>query len=189
MSSVQFLRWKVKERSRYRSYKELKNESERFNLAVLQALRKFSGYKSETELITCSQAIIAGEGWMIPTDNIDRAEDLTTALETLGAEVRLREIDNACRCENCGRFTLAAIGQNPEGFFAYHCEKCSEVLRACPDCGGQGWLRHYRSEKHSIDWLMCDECESCWNLAWERLPNSNQNKLIDQSTRLIKDSL
>jgi len=128
---------------------------------------------------------------LIPVVDLDKAQDLSLNLKKLGAEVVIREMDDACQCENCGTFTVIELAED-HGFKVYCCAKCSEIKRACPKCQGQGWLRHYRNSISPIDRYSCDGCSFTWDSNWNEITsvgNQSAKDIFGVDPYLIRDFL
>jgi hypothetical protein len=190
MSSVEFYSWKNFD-AHYRSPHDLKALHEYRKNALDRILKEYSTLDLE-EAIEYRETMLSGRGAGIPARNLDQAEEMATALAMLGANILLREMDNACQCEYCNTVTVIKIGEDPPGFELHRCAKCSEIKRSCPQCGGQGWLRHYRTKSPVTDMYLCDDCYCLWVM------DSNEMKLRTEwsfdeiwtnNTQLIRDFL
>jgi hypothetical protein len=174
MTSVQFMSWKQR-LDKARSYKALKEARQARRDAIEQILRAHSTLRAG-EFAQCVERLDSGEGATIPVSGLNQAHELAEELCLLGAEVRVREMDNACYCETCNTFTVVQIAEEPPGFQVYCCASCLEIKRACPHCGGQGWLIHHRGPGPvPIDRYICDECYFICNSDWsEWTPESGR---------------
>ncbi len=79
------------------------------------------------------------------------------------------EMRDGALCERCGTRSMRHLRDDPPGFALHRCVECGEILRACPWCGGQGWLRHYVVDDDPRSRYQCDECRCVWDSTFRML--------------------
>ena len=168
MSSVQIMSWSGRPK-RYASYPALKADAAERREGLRQLLRKSLESESESALDALVDDVLGGRLKTLRTPDTDAAEELGRGLKSLGAEVRIREMDDAAYCDRCGSFTVLLLEEAPGGFGVFCCARCSELKRSCPDCGHQGWLLHHRASDGETEWYQCDECYSTYDSTWAQV--------------------
>jgi hypothetical protein len=188
MSSVQFISWERPD-DLHSSYKALKAHREYRQSQLEHVLRIHSSIDSP-KIAEVAVMILDGNTVIVPAKSIDSAEDLVGAFSILGAKAIIREMDNACRCEWCNTFTVIRIAEEPIGFAIYCCAKCNEIKRACPNCDGQGWLRH--RVLYSSDYPDLYDCENCnyrCDPDWRQIGAESSSGLWNGITKIVRDFL
>lgn len=90
-------------------------------------------------------------------------------------------------CATCGTYTVEPLGEDPPGFALHRCSSCHLQRRACPRCGGQGWLDRYRRPDGGVRYV-CDGCQSVWDGEWtcltpDGVPASWKETVGDEARR------
>jgi hypothetical protein len=159
------------------SYRALKAWREERKASLLEVVRAYSAASSEPELKRSVEDILSGASPTIPVPNRELGAEFVRVLETLGGSARFREMENACQCPSCNTFTVVKVGEDPTGYEAFACCTCLELKRACPACGGQGWLLHYRADAPGWEGYICDECCYVLDLSWRPIDYTSQSDL------------
>ena len=167
MPSIQFINWPAEPESSG-SYPDLKRRIEIRAIETARLVRNFSGLAASPLMQDLVDRILENKGSvMIPATNLSQAEEMVSGFSMLGAHIRLREMDNACMCTTCNRFTVIEIGEATDGIKVFCCAACFELLHLCNWCEGQGWLRKYEAERAT--WYTCDECCSTRNSSLQKI--------------------
>jgi len=187
MATVQFLLWK-NSREKYASYRELKEKRQSRQNLLDDILKHYSTLTAD-EITQYREMLLSGNSTLIPVFDLDKAQDLALNLRNLGAAVIVRAMDDASQCEYCGTFTVIHLDED-QGFKIYCCATCSEIKRACPQCG-QGWLRHYRNAIAPIDRYSCDDCGFTWDSNWNEISRYGEcqstQELFGIDPKLVRD--
>lgn len=192
MSSVQIISWE-KIQNNYIEKTDLKFAQKQIMNSLEQLLKDYSKIKRK-KIESIIEDILNGYFPLIPVNDLNKAEKLSIELKKIGAVVIIREIDNACHCEFCETFTVVQKGENPKGFDFFYCLKCHEIKRACPECNGQGWLRHYNViSPFQAERYECDECGSIFDNNWISLTpmgiTYSYEEIMGNDKVLIRDFL